>query len=115
VTELDYAHDSLAEIALKSREIIEAQGYRMLFLAMENQSLRDDADSVIAAEHERLKESFLLVKTWIYERLREGKEWMDARAMLEVIRDCLAYGEEGEVPEWFAAAKAAAREAEKER
>jgi hypothetical protein len=112
MSNLDYAHDSLAEITLKQAEIIEQQGYRILFLTMENQSLKADADSHIAHQHERLEEALLLVETWIFERLREGKKWMDAKAMLEVMRDCLEYAEEGTVPEWFAAAKAeAARQA----
>lgn len=104
MSEIDYAHDSLAEICLAQREIIERQGVRLVDLVLENQALKDDADSVIAAEYERLTEALLLVEHWIFSGVQEGRDSMSAQPMHHVLSECLEYAETGKEPPWFEAA-----------
>jgi hypothetical protein len=103
--DVDYQHDSLAEITLKQAEVIERQGARILSLLMENMALREDADSVIAGNYERLEESLLLLENWVFWCIEEGEDSCDARALLEVLRDCYEYAESNVVPAWFEAAR----------
>jgi hypothetical protein len=112
---IDYRRDSLAEITLKQAETIEQQSYHILSLLMENHALRENADSVISAEHDRLMEALLLVEGWTFKKLQSGKEWMSARAMYCVLTECLDYAENSVKPAWFDAAhEARAAEAELE-
>jgi hypothetical protein len=108
MSQLDYAHDSLAEITLKQREIVEQQGYRILFLTSENMALREDADSVIARDHQRLTDALGLLENWVHARVQEGHTSCDAEALLATLWDCIEYCEEGVVPTGFEAARAEA-------
>lgn len=112
MTEIDYLHDSLAEITLKQKEIIEQQAARILCFLSENYALREDPKAVITSEHERLEEAVLLTEGWIFRQLRSGEEWMSARAMYRVLMECLDYADTATVPPWFEAAKQSRRSEE---
>lgn len=121
MTQIDYQHDSLAEIVLKqtealqqNQETIERQAHRILSLLSENLALKADANSVISAEHDRLMEALLLVEGWTFRKLKSGEEWISARAMYYVLTECLDYAENSVKPAWFEAAKAASKASEAE-
>lgn len=104
MTDIDFVHDSLAEITTKQQRTIERLGTQCVELALENMELREGAEGVVAGEHQRLVEALILVENWMIARASEGAREVDAEAMLRVLRECFAYSEERAEPPWFAAA-----------
>ena len=102
--EIDFVHDSLAEITTKQQRQIEDLGTQCVELALENMALREDAEGVLGGEHQRLVEALILVENWMIARVSEGARTVDADAMLRVLKDSFAYSEDRREPAWFAVA-----------
>lgn len=101
---LDYRRDSLAEIVLKQREIIERQAVRLIELGAMNLALRENAELFMSEEHQRYAEVLILLENWVDARLGEGLLSVDGGALREVIHDVFEYAEDGKEPPWFGAA-----------
>lgn len=104
----DYLHDSLCEITLRQAEmirerdeVIARQGARQMELALQNVALREDAGLFMDEEHQRYSEILILIENWLHAHVAEGHRTVDARALLEVVRDVFEYAEEDKEPAWF--------------
>ncbi len=102
--EPDYGHDSLCELLLKQREIMERQFHANVELAAENLALRESVDDTVAGEYDRLVEVLLLVEAWAQTLVAEGGGGVDAESLVRVLQECFDYAEKKQEPAWYRAA-----------
>lgn len=98
---VDYAYPPLAEIVARQADIIERQGERIVELGAANLELRERAELSMREEHRRYVEILILVENGFHAHRLGGNRWVDAGALVGVLRDVFEYAEDGKEPDWF--------------